>query len=281
MRLLLLLLYPRDWRRRYGREMRALLSQTRLGPRETLDLVRGALDAHLNPQWPRRPLAFLILLAVGVVGAALAAHALATALQAPDAVAVRPPLWGRIQLFRPTQLLAAGVLGALWVLAAVSARRAGLGSLARFTALLAARFSADWGLLLVPLGAAELVLRQRVPVAIWVAITVVEIALWGVLVAAVLGRTRLPRPLAFAVGCALELVLGSTDLSLASLLERGLSTSLVASLEPLRITLWAGTVAALAGLGRHRPHPGDAAAAGVRARPDPDAPEPLEAVAGR
>lgn len=278
---LLLLLYPRDWRRRYGREMRALLAQTRLGPREVLDLVRGALDAHLNPQWPRRPLAFLLPLAVGVMAAALAAHALAAALQVPDAVAIRPPLWSRTQLFRPMQLPAALVLGAFWAVAAVGARRAGLGPLARFAALLAARFAADWGLLLVPLGAAELVLRQRVPTALWLAISLVEIALWGVLVAAVLGRTRIPRPLAFAVGCALELVLGSTDLSLASLLERGLPPGLVTTLEPLRIALWAGAVAALAGLGRRRRHPGDAAGAAVRARPDPDAPEPLEAVAGR
>lgn len=278
---LLLLLYPRDWRRRYGAEMQAFLRQTRLGPREALDLVRGAVDAHLNPQWPRRPLAFLLPLAAGVVVAALAAHALMTVLQVPDATAIRPPLWRRVQVFRPMQLPAAVVLGAVWVLAAIGARRAGLGPLARFAALLAARFTVDWGLLVVALGAAYLILHQRMPIAVGLAISVVEIALWGILVAIVLRRTRLRWPLAFAVGCALELILGSTDLSLASLLERGAFSGLASSVETLRIALWAGIVAALAGVSGYRRYPGEDTGAAVRTQPDPDAPEPLEAVAGR
>src|SRR5262249_23011891 len=51
---LLVRFYPHEWRRRYGAERQAFLSQTRLGPREVVDLLRGALDAHVHPQWPRR-----------------------------------------------------------------------------------------------------------------------------------------------------------------------------------------------------------------------------------
>jgi hypothetical protein len=50
----LLWLYPRSWRRRYGAEMRALLRQLRGRHRlsTALDVLRGAADAHLHPQGP-------------------------------------------------------------------------------------------------------------------------------------------------------------------------------------------------------------------------------------
>ncbi|MDQ6743553.1 MAG: hypothetical protein M3Z97_11700 [Candidatus Dormibacteraeota bacterium] len=53
----LLRLYPRSWRRRYGREMEALVAQTPATPRAVLDLLRGALDAHLHGEWCGRPAA--------------------------------------------------------------------------------------------------------------------------------------------------------------------------------------------------------------------------------
>ncbi|MDQ3785160.1 MAG: hypothetical protein M3360_09870 [Actinomycetota bacterium] len=43
-------LYPRRWRNRYGAELEAMLEQTRPTPRIVLDLVDGALDAHLHSQ---------------------------------------------------------------------------------------------------------------------------------------------------------------------------------------------------------------------------------------
>lgn len=51
---LLLALYPRDWRRRYALEVLAHYGEQRLGWRGTFDLLGGALDAHLHPQWPGR-----------------------------------------------------------------------------------------------------------------------------------------------------------------------------------------------------------------------------------
>ena len=45
----LLSLYPEAWRRRYGAELEALLEDDPPGPRATLDLIRGALTAHLHP----------------------------------------------------------------------------------------------------------------------------------------------------------------------------------------------------------------------------------------
>ncbi|MGK2849310.1 MAG: hypothetical protein ACSLFN_00100 [Candidatus Limnocylindrales bacterium] len=44
----LLRLYPRAWRDRYGVEMAALLESTAPDFRARIDLVRGALDAHLS-----------------------------------------------------------------------------------------------------------------------------------------------------------------------------------------------------------------------------------------
>ena len=46
---LALLLYPLAFRRRYGQEMRALLDETAPGVLTVLDLLRGALAAHLRP----------------------------------------------------------------------------------------------------------------------------------------------------------------------------------------------------------------------------------------
>jgi hypothetical protein len=42
-------LYPLTFRRRYGDEMLALLEDTEPGPRAIIDLLRGALVAHLRP----------------------------------------------------------------------------------------------------------------------------------------------------------------------------------------------------------------------------------------
>ncbi len=46
-------LYPRAWRRRYGPEFAALLARQPLTPREVCDVVAGALDAHWRA-WSRR-----------------------------------------------------------------------------------------------------------------------------------------------------------------------------------------------------------------------------------
>ena len=48
----LLKLYPSAWRARYGDEVEALIEQRRLGRRERLDLIRGALDAWVHPPRP-------------------------------------------------------------------------------------------------------------------------------------------------------------------------------------------------------------------------------------
>lgn len=47
---LLLRLYPRAWRQRYEDEFAALLEHHTTSPRLILDIILGAIDAHL---WPR------------------------------------------------------------------------------------------------------------------------------------------------------------------------------------------------------------------------------------
>jgi len=55
---LLLRLYPRAWRERYGEELSALIeTQSPLGLGTWLDLLRGALAAHLHPLATRPALA--------------------------------------------------------------------------------------------------------------------------------------------------------------------------------------------------------------------------------
>ena len=50
----LLRLYPRAWRARYETEMRELLAAQPRTLRLAIDLVAGAIDARVNPQWTPR-----------------------------------------------------------------------------------------------------------------------------------------------------------------------------------------------------------------------------------
>jgi ATP-dependent Clp protease ATP-binding subunit ClpC len=48
--------YPSGWRRRYGAELRTVLEGERPSARGVLDVLLGALDAHLHPElWRPRP----------------------------------------------------------------------------------------------------------------------------------------------------------------------------------------------------------------------------------
>ena len=57
----LLRLYPRRWRERYGEEFELLLRATPPDPRTALDVVRGALDAHVRAARPRGLLRWALL----------------------------------------------------------------------------------------------------------------------------------------------------------------------------------------------------------------------------
>src|SRR6266480_3340696 len=46
----LLALYPRSWRLRYGEEIAAILGEERLSLSLVVDLILGAIDAHLHPE---------------------------------------------------------------------------------------------------------------------------------------------------------------------------------------------------------------------------------------
>jgi hypothetical protein len=70
-------LYPRAWRERYGDELEALLETGRMSFATRLDLVRGAIDAHLHPNRPS-PLPVIAGLVAGGFGTA---HAIALAAQ--------------------------------------------------------------------------------------------------------------------------------------------------------------------------------------------------------
>ena len=48
----LIALYPRNWQARYGDEFQSVLAARSLSTRERLDIVGGAVDAHLHPQVP-------------------------------------------------------------------------------------------------------------------------------------------------------------------------------------------------------------------------------------
>jgi len=78
----LLALYPGEWRRRYEPEVAWILERAPLTMRSSLDLIRGAIDAHLHPDAPSP----LPVLAAVVAAGLLTAHAIVLAVQpvAPD-----------------------------------------------------------------------------------------------------------------------------------------------------------------------------------------------------
>jgi hypothetical protein len=270
----LLRLYPGDWRRRYGAEMEAFLAQARPGPRDVVDLLRGALDARLHPQWRRRarPRPRWRARRRAAYGPARrsrwdwAGLALAVAL----ATVVGHALPGLI-------------VAALATVGALASRRLGARMLATFAGLLALRYAA---------GGTVLLTVEVQQTALLAVLDVVQVALWGALAAVILRRTRLSPVIAFAAGCALDLVLGNAAISLAALTQPPLRLDAAAPppwlllpgyLEPLRMALWAAAMTALTRLPRRRPGRGGEPPEGapVPARPMPDPPQPLSAVSER
>lgn len=141
-------LYPRAWRARYGEELEALLEAGSLGLRDRVDLLRGALDAHLHPARPS-PLP---------VVAALTASALVTAHAIVLVAQPVPPDWpGYLEEALPLVIVAVvallpaivglwlklgdadGALGRLGLVVAVG------GHLVWLAALLATAMRVDYG----------------------------------------------------------------------------------------------------------------------------------------
>ena len=92
--------YPREWRRRYGVEIRSLVLDRQVSWADLFDLFRGAFDARLHPHIQPRP-AFAAILTRGVPIPAPTRPAYGAVPSAPLAVQTR-----RIFLRR---MLAAGI----------------------------------------------------------------------------------------------------------------------------------------------------------------------------
>ena len=107
-------LYPRDWRDRYADELSAVIDARPADWRVRLDLVRGAIDAHLHPRTPPG-IGFLTPLVAG--GAWITAGA--ATLTEPA-----PPDWpGYLAWTLPVGLI--GAIAALRIVLTVG-RRSGL-----------------------------------------------------------------------------------------------------------------------------------------------------------
>jgi hypothetical protein len=144
----LLRLYPATWRARYAEEMLAVLEARPPGLRERLDLVRGALDAHLHPDRPSWLPAY-----VSLAGGALWTSGALVVLAQPT-----PPDWpGYVVDMLPNALAGATVLlfaiVGVWLrlgdaaspFARVALQVAVAGHLAWLVAIGAALLAVDYG----------------------------------------------------------------------------------------------------------------------------------------
>jgi hypothetical protein len=99
-------LYPRAWRDRYEAEFLALLAERPPSPRDTLDTVAGAIDAHLHPQltgpeiepipWTHR-IPGALALAGGLLWSSVIVALLLNAVPASDLW--NPMMWGLMLMF--------------------------------------------------------------------------------------------------------------------------------------------------------------------------------------
>jgi hypothetical protein len=119
----LIRLYPPAWRRRYGRELAALLAAQPASFRTAVDLVAGAVDAWLNPQSST---------------AAMAADAKGAGAMIPKMLKLRCAGYGS-EVARADNLKAAAVTigGTLALVAALTGAIALYGSNPYFDSLLA------------------------------------------------------------------------------------------------------------------------------------------------
>jgi hypothetical protein len=107
-------LYPRDWRDRYAEELAAVIDARPIDWRVRLDLVRGAIDAHLHPRTPP---------SIGILAPFVAGGAWITA-GAATLIEPVPPDWpGYLVWTLPLGLI--GAIAALRILLAAG-RRSGL-----------------------------------------------------------------------------------------------------------------------------------------------------------
>jgi hypothetical protein len=150
----LLRLYPGPWRERYGEEFEELLSERPPSVRHRLDIVRGALDAHLHPElvdpdrvvdrWWLVPLAGLGLFVIGVLLMAAAPERYDAYGSYREAPAALVPFLGavvlliagiaRLSMFLPSEP------GALRVIASIGVSAGVLWAMAPWTGILGATF---------------------------------------------------------------------------------------------------------------------------------------------
>jgi hypothetical protein len=141
---LLLRLYPEAWRARYGAEFAELLLARPPSPRDSLDILRGAVDARLNPQVTEGPVTRVATAADRLIAlAGVLAGSLFTLWG--SIIAVASPRWGSFESVDEGLAgiaYGAGMLGmilAVCVLVAIAARYADeLGSLGAVAAIVTA-----------------------------------------------------------------------------------------------------------------------------------------------
>jgi hypothetical protein len=114
----LLRLYPETWRARYGAEFTDLLSARPPSPRDRFDILRGALDARLNPQLTEDPVVRVPTAADRVLAlAGLLAGSLFTVWG--SIIAVGSPPWGSMELADEGLMATAYAAGMLGVVLAI------------------------------------------------------------------------------------------------------------------------------------------------------------------
>jgi hypothetical protein len=115
----LLRLYPATWRERYGAEFAELLLARPPSPRDRFDIVRGAVDARLNPQLTEEPVVRVATAADRLLAlAGVLAGALFTIWA--SIITVATPRWESVAVTDENLMAAAYTAGLVGMILAVS-----------------------------------------------------------------------------------------------------------------------------------------------------------------
>lgn len=215
----LLRLYPHAWRDRYGDEVAAVLAAHRVTYWTLLDIVLGAVDAHLHRDLlPERLISMAYRLRSSEITTFFAFVLFGVAWLPLSLVRDPLPVWQAAAAAHPGLFVALSILGLAGLVATLAILVGGVPLLV--SALAQAIVARRWGLLAlcaVPLLAAAALVAVKLADIPWASVSASGVVRMRQPLALQLGLVMLPLVAIGGSAAALALMIGRSELSLAML----------------------------------------------------------------